>query len=132
MTASSFPKNNRILVIDDNLEIIELLQRYTNGTRYTVLGSTDPEKAIELADATATQIIVIDVMMPKIDGWELLGRLRNHPQTVRIPVIVLSILAQEDLAFSLGAQKLIMKPVTQEVFLSALDEILANQSSESN
>ena len=119
----------QVLVIDDNLEIIELLQRYTDGTRYTVLGSTDPEKAIELAEANSAQIIVIDVMMPKIDGWELLGRLRNHPQTAGIPVIVLSILAQEDLAYSLGAQKLIMKPVSQEVFLSALDEILANQSS---
>ena len=120
-----------ILVIDDNPEIIELLQRFTNGTRYNVIGSSDPELAIELADTSGAYIIVIDVMMPKIDGWELLGRLRSHPRTSAIPVIVLSILAQEDLALSLGARKLVLKPVTQEVFLGALDEVLVNSGSES-
>jgi CheY-like chemotaxis protein len=118
-------------VVDDNHEIIELIQRYTSGTRYNLVGSSEPEQAVDLSIETGAQIIVIDVMMPKIDGWELLGRLRSHPKTSAIPVIVLSILAQEDLAYSLGAQKLVMKPVTQEAFLSALDEILANQSSES-
>jgi CheY-like chemotaxis protein len=121
----------RVLVIDDNNEIIELLQRYTTGTRYNVVGCNDPELALELAETTGALIIVLDVMMPKIDGWELLGRMRSHPRTTNIPVIVLSILAQEDLAFSLGARKLVMKPVTQEVFLAALDEVLSSPSSES-
>lgn len=120
-----------VLVVDDNIEIIELIRRYTSGTRYNLVGSSEPEQAVDFSIETGAQIIVIDVMMPKIDGWELLGRLRSHPKTSGIPVIVLSILAQEDLAYSLGAQKLVVKPVTQEAFLSALDEILANQSSES-
>ncbi len=119
----------RVLVVDDNPEIIELLRRYAGGTRYTVIGTSDPERAVEMAESSAARIIVIDVMMPRIDGWELLGRLRNHPQTAGIPVIVLTILAQVDLATSLGARKLVLKPVTRETFLAALDEVLAHPDS---
>ena len=120
-----------VLVVDDNAEIIELLQRYTTSTRYNLFGSSDPEQAIDKAIDTSARIIVIDVMMPKIDGWELLGRLRSHPNTSTIPVIVLSILAQEDLAYSLGAKGLLLKPITQEAFLTALDAVFENLDLES-
>lgn len=120
-----------VLVVDDNVEIIELLQRYATSTRYNLIGTNDPELAIDMAMNTSAQIIVIDVMMPKIDGWELLGRLRSHPKTSTIPVIVHSILAQEDLAYSLGAKGLLLKPITQEAFLTALDAVFENLNLES-
>jgi CheY-like chemotaxis protein len=112
-----------VLVIDDHPEIIDLLKRYSMGTRYRIVGINDPERAIDFAEATSPQMIVIDVMMPKVDGWELLGRLRSHPKTASIPTIVMTILAQEELALSLGAKALIVKPVTQERFLAVLDEV---------
>ncbi len=120
-----------VLVVDDNIEIIELLVRYAAGTRYRLVGIQEPAEAVEMAIYLNAEIIILDVMMPRVDGWELLGRLRQHPQTADIPVIILSILAQDELARSLGARALVLKPVTQERFLAALDEIYAEMSSKS-
>jgi CheY-like chemotaxis protein len=112
-----------VLVVDDSPEIIHLLQRYTTGTRYHVTGLEDPEQVFQAIESSGARLIVLDVMMPKIDGWELLGRLRQHPLTQHIPVIILSILAQEELALSLGARALVVKPVTQEKFLAVMDQV---------
>ena len=110
-----------VVAIDDNHDILDLLERYTAGTRYHLVRSSQSESVIDLAIQVRAHIIVLDVMMPKMDGWELLGRIRSHPQTANIPVIVLTILDQEELALSLGAQALVLKPVTQDPFLAALD-----------
>jgi CheY-like chemotaxis protein len=117
-----------VLVVDDNIEIIDLLVRYAALTRYRLVGIQEPEEAVEMAIHMKARIILLDVMMPRVDGWELLGRLRQHPQTADIPVIILSILAQEELACSLGARALVLKPVTQERLLVALDGIYAEMS----
>jgi CheY-like chemotaxis protein/AraC-like DNA-binding protein len=110
-----------VLVVDDNADTLQLLQRYASGTRYRVVGTRDPEQALSLAAKFSVQIIVLDVMMPQADGWEILGRLRQHPLTERAPIVVCTILAQEELALSLGASSFIRKPVTRRIFLAALD-----------
>ncbi|NIV31704.1 MAG: response regulator, partial [Anaerolineae bacterium] len=76
------------------------------------------------------QVILLDVMMPQIDGWEILGRLRQHPLTSHIPTVVCTILAQEELALSLGASAFVRKPVTRQVFLAALDRQIARMQPE--
>ncbi len=110
-----------VLVIDDNADTLQLLQRYASRTRYRIIGTRDPERALDLAKQVAPQIIVLDVMMPQVDGWEVLGRLKHHPLTSHIPIIVCTILAQEELALSLGASAFVRKPVTRQAFLAALD-----------
>lgn len=110
-----------VLAIDDNAGTLRLLQRYTTGTRYRLVGTQDPEQALVLARELSPQIIVLDVMMPHVDGWEILGRLRQHPLTARIPIVVCTILTEEELALSLGANAFVRKPVTRQVFLAALD-----------
>ena len=114
-----------VLVVDDNRDVIELLRRYTTDTRYHLTGIDDPEGVFAAIESSGARLVILDVMMPKIDGWELLGRLRQHPDTRQIPVIILSILAQEELALSLGASALLTKPVTQERFLEVLDQVYA-------
>jgi len=111
-----------VLAIDDNADALHLYERYTAGTRYRLLGVRDPEQALALAAELAPQIIVLDVMMPGIDGWRVLAQLRQHPQIGHIPIIVCTILPQEDLALSLGASGFAHKPVTQQDFLGALDQ----------
>ncbi len=110
-----------VLVIDDNADMLQLLQRYTLGTRYRLVCTQDPDQIFKLAEKVSPQIIVLDVMMPRTDGWELLGRLRHHPLTSHVPIVVCTILAQEELALSLGASVFLQKPVTQQTFLSVLD-----------
>lgn len=116
-----------VLVIDDNEDIIRLLERYAEGSHYIINGANQPVDALEAAIASRAQIIVLDVMMPGIDGWELLGRLRRHPITAHVPVVILTVLAQEELALSLGAQALVLKPVSQQDFLAALDRVPVEQ-----
>jgi CheY-like chemotaxis protein len=110
-----------VLIIDDNTDTLQLLQRYTVGTRYRLISTQDPEQALNLVEEFSPQIILLDVMMPQIDGWEVLGRLRQHPLTSHVPTIVCTILAQEELALSLGASAFVRKPVTRQAFLAALD-----------
>ena len=69
----------------------------------------------------APHLIVLDVMLPGIDDWELLGRLRAHPRTRAAPIIICTILPQKELALALGAAAFIRKPVSRPALLSALD-----------
>lgn len=110
-----------VLVIDDNADALRLMQRYVTGTRYRLLGTRHPEQALSLAESSAPQVIVLDVMMPQVDGWKVLGRLRQHPRTGHVPIIVCTILPHEALALSLGANAFVRKPVTRRDFLAALD-----------
>ncbi len=120
-----------VLVIDDNADTLQLLERYVSGTRYRFIGARDPEEALELAEELVPQIIVLDVMLPMVDGWELLGRLREHPKTRAVPIIVCTVLPQEELALALGAAAFMRKPISRNVFLSALDRQIDRLSRES-
>jgi CheY-like chemotaxis protein len=110
-----------VLAIDDNAGTLQLLTRYTAGTRYRLVSAQDPDSAIEIAKEISPQVIVLDVMMPYTDGWELVGRLRQDPATAHIPIVVCTILPHERLARSLGVDGFLRKPVTRQAFLAALD-----------
>lgn len=114
-----------VLVIDDNVDTLHLLQRYTSGSRYRIIGTQDPREALLLVKENSPQIIVTDVMMPEIDGWELLAHLRQHFLTACLPIIICTILPQKELALSVGADGFIQKPVSRALFLSALDQQMA-------
>ena len=110
-----------VLAIDDNPDTLALLGRYTAGTRYRLLGESDPGRCLALAEESLPDIILLDVLLQDLDGWELLGRFRAHPQLGDRPVIVCTILPQRDLALSLGAAGFLSKPLSQRQLLSALD-----------
>ena len=112
-----------VLVVDDNPDALQLYQRYVAGTSYWVTGTSEPKEVMNLARKIAAKVIVLDVMMPEVDGWEILGRLRQETTTSQIPIIVCSILPQEPLARSLGANAFLRKPVSRLEFLQALDTI---------
>lgn len=113
-----------VLVIDDNADTLRLLQRYAACTRYRVHGAKNSEQAFALIQEVCPEIIVLDIMMPRVDGWELLRQLSQHPATRRVPVVVCTILAQEELATSLGVKGFLRKPVSRRTFLAALDRLL--------
>ena len=110
-----------VLALDDNRDTLRLLRKYLAGTRYRLVSTLDPEEVVGLAEACQPRAILLDIMMPGLDGWELLERLREHPQTGDVPVIVCSIVPQENLARLLGAADYIRKPVTRRSLLAALD-----------
>jgi CheY-like chemotaxis protein len=110
-----------VLAIDDNADALQLIQRCLSNSRYQFVGTPDPARMLGLAEQARPVAIVLDVMLPDVDGWELLGRLRENPRTAGIPVIVSTILPQEDLALTLGAAAFLRKPVTRERLLAALE-----------
>jgi CheY-like chemotaxis protein len=117
-----------ILVIDDNPDLLGLVQRYLSDTRYEFHGTTDSQLALSVAEDLEPDIILLDVMMAGVDGWELLGRLREHPKTQRASIVVCTILPQEQLALTLGASDFIRKPVRRKDLLAVLDRQVTKQS----
>jgi CheY-like chemotaxis protein len=114
-----------VLVVDDNVDALQLYRHYLAGSRYQFIGLCDPQELFTTIERRDPQVIVLDVMLPGIDGWELLGCLRAHPKTSHVPVIVCTILPQQQLASSLGAAGFLSKPVTRQELLAALDQQLA-------
>ncbi|MDD5368591.1 MAG: response regulator [Anaerolineaceae bacterium] len=112
-----------ILMVDDNSDLLALFQRYTAGTRYHLIGTSDPTQVIFLVEQHAPHAILLDVMMPAIDGWQLLGQLREHPSTHDLPVVICTIVAQEELAYALGASDFLHKPVSRADLLQLLDRL---------
>ncbi len=112
-----------ILVIDDNEGLAELLKDYLAGQSCEVAAALTGQEGLRLARKLAPDTIVLDVMMPGIDGWEILQRLRNHPQTATMPVIVCSVINNPDLAYSLGASLYLPKPISREDVLKALRQL---------
>jgi CheY-like chemotaxis protein len=114
-----------VLAIDDNADTLQLFQRYLSGSRYRLVSAQNAHQALALIEELNPQVIVLDVMMPKEDGWTLLGRFREHPKTREVPIIVCTILPQEQLALTLGAADFLRKPVNRATLLSTLDRQLA-------
>ncbi len=113
-----------ILLIDDNPDFVHLLRRYTRFTRYLIHNIRD---GAQLQDAMAEfhpQLIILDVLLPDVDGWQLLIDLQKPFQGDPIPVIVCTALTQDDLAYSLGAIAYLQKPITREEFLKTLESIM--------
>jgi CheY-like chemotaxis protein len=114
-----------VLALDDNADALQLIQRCLSSSRYQCVGTADPARLPGLIEQARPVAILLDVMLPEVDGWELLGRLRENPRTAGIPVIVSTILPQEELALTLGAAAFLRKPLTRERLLAALDRVAA-------
>jgi CheY-like chemotaxis protein len=110
-----------VLVIDDNADTIQLFQRYVQGSRYSIVGLQEPAEALRLVEKINPRIILMDVMMPEFDGWDLLTQMRQSHLAPNAAIVICSILPQEGLARSLGADGFLQKPVLPQDFLNALD-----------
>lgn len=113
-----------ILVVDDNVDLIALFQRYLGGHEVAVIGATESAQALRLAAELQPDVITLDVMMPNLDGWDVLQRLKSGPETTHIPVVVCSVLHEIELAQNLGANDYLTKPVQQADLLSVLGPYL--------
>jgi CheY-like chemotaxis protein len=120
-----------ILMVDDNEDALQLYTRYSAGTRYRLVSTPNPDDIPALVRRHAPRAILLDIMMPQGNGWTVLGALRQDPLTRGIPIIVCTILPQEELALSLGARAFVLKPVSREQFLAALNALGDHEEQES-
>jgi len=114
----------KVLMIDDNPDMCQLAERYAKGTRYHFTCTPNADNLFEIVKEIRPQAILLDVMVPGMDGWEILGRLRQNPLTGDLPVIICTVLPERDLALALGAAAFLPKPVTREVLLATLGMVL--------
>jgi PAS domain S-box-containing protein len=117
-----------ILAIDDDPQVISLYERYLQPQGYQVVSLSEPARALERVKALKPFAITLDIMMPSIDGWQILDALKSDPETRRIPVIVCSIVDNLDKGFSLGASDYLVKPIMEDDLVNALDRLNADGS----
>lgn len=111
-----------VLAIDDNPDGIDIIRKYL-GEDYNVIGLLSGENAVEKAKTLNPLAITLDILMPKMDGWQVLRELKGTPETQDIPVIVVSILDDRRLGFSLGAAEYMVKPVAKDTLLKKLQNL---------
>jgi CheY-like chemotaxis protein len=123
----SFPAA-KVLVIEDNLDVINLYRRYLSDSPFQLVVPAVGSDPVDAAVVEQPAAIILDVMMPTQDGWEILQLLKGRSETRDIPVIVCSILKERELALALSAEGLLVKPVSRAALLQALDNYHPSRS----
>ncbi len=128
--ASILVEKGTILVVDDDPMIHQLIEKFFVHKGFKVIATIDPEKTIELARTEQPDAIILDVIMPSVDGWTVLSRLKADPDLASIPVIMLSFTDASNLGYALGASEYLVKPVNSESLKNILDKFILGSKSE--
>ena len=116
-----------ILVVDDEEDIVELVELNLTREGYCVLGCTTGEKALEIAKSKLPNLIVLDLMLPGIDGLEVCRRLKRSPKTAHIPIVMLTAKAEETdivTGLELGADDYVTKPFSGKILAARVRRLL--------
>ena len=111
------------LIIEDGPQAAELLKLYIESAGYRVEIARNGVDALDMAKTLHPNVITLDLMLPTKDGWQVLKELKRHPLCKQIPVIIVSILDEKNLGFSLGAVDYFVKPVNRDDLVQALDRV---------
>jgi signal transduction histidine kinase/CheY-like chemotaxis protein len=112
-----------IVAIDDDPEVISLLRDSLAPAHFRVVGALNGDRGMELARILKPFAITLDIMMPEKDGWQVLREIKNDPELCRTPVIVMSIVSERSLGFSLGVTDYLVKPVDRRVLIDVLERL---------
>jgi signal transduction histidine kinase/CheY-like chemotaxis protein len=110
-----------VLVVEDDAHSVELLSVYLEGAGYKIAVARDGAEGLELARRLRPRAVVLDILLPRVDGWDLLARLKADPATADSPVVVVSMLDERGKGLALGAVEYLVKPVGREELLEALE-----------
>lgn len=114
MPDTSLKQTNTVLLIDDDPVTHELIDRFLVKEGFKVVATTDPEQGIKIAKAIHPNAIILDVIMPKMDGWSVLNHIKSDPELAYIPVIMSTIVQEQNLGYALGATDYLTKPIKSE------------------
>jgi CheY-like chemotaxis protein/nitrogen-specific signal transduction histidine kinase len=115
-----------ILAIEDDPDVIKLYDRYLNKEGYRVIANTDPTTALKKAKEIKPFAILLDIMMPKKSGWEVIKELKQDPETKDIPIIISSIIEDKKYGFELGATDYLVKPIQEKELLDSLNRLASS------
>ena len=125
------PESGTVLVIDDDDDARDLLSRFLEREGYNVATAPGGEEGLRLAKEIKPAVITLDVMMPSMDGWAVLSNLKQDPELAAIPVIMLTIVEEEQMGLALGASEYLTKPIDWEKLSGILEKYNLDSGSSS-
>lgn len=119
----------KVLIVDDEPDIIAVMTLALTNRGYSVLNAYDGLQAIALAKKEKPDIVMLDLMLPGVDGFAVIKALKNDPETAPIPVVVITgrTIDDKDKAMQLGAREYLLKPLTMQMLYEELDKILVKE-----
>ncbi len=114
------------LVVEDDTKSAELIRVQLEAEGFKVLHASSAEAALVVAREQPLSLITLDIMLPDMDGWEFLGRIKQVPALATIPVVIISIVADSTKGFALGAAAIMQKPISRQELYAALVELGLN------
>lgn len=116
-------RRGAVLVVEDDPSAVRLLRAYLEPEGFTVRVATDGEHGLSDARAEAPTAILLDVLLPGIDGWEVLRRLKADPALRDIPVVMITVVDEKDVGLALGAVDYLVKPIDRDALLASLGRL---------
>ncbi len=117
----------RILVVDDEVQMVEMLKLRLEANNYDVISAFDGESGLDAAKKKKPDLIILDLMLPKMDGYKVCGLLKKDPSYAEIPIIIFTAKAQAkdiNLGKEAGAEAYLTKPYEPEILLGKIKEVL--------
>lgn len=117
----------RILVVEDETQLVDLMKMRLEANNYEVITAYDGQEALEKTRREKPDLIILDLMLPKMDGYKVCGLLKKDTRYAKIPIVMFTARAQEGdikLGEELGADAYITKPFEPQVLLSKIKELL--------
>ncbi|HEX8029355.1 MAG TPA: ATP-binding protein [Vicinamibacterales bacterium] len=128
-TPRTAERQPRILVVDDEANIRELLTQEFADAGYTVATAANGRDAVAEVRRQRPDLVVLDVMMPEMNGFDVAAVLRNDPQTLDIPIIILSIVQDRERGFRLGVDRYLTKPINTDLLFREVGALLEQRKS---
>lgn len=118
-----------LLVVDDEPEIVKLVTKIFEARGATVLSCSDGQQALDKVPAAMPDIVLLDIDLPKVDGWEVCKQLKSNELTRRIPIVMMTAAHvttdEAEKGLGLGADDYIQKPFLREVLVHNIERLLA-------
>ena len=114
-----------VLIVEDDRRSAGLLRVYLEDAGYAVAIARDGIEALDLVRRLAPAAVILDVLLPRLNGWEVLAQLKSDPATSAIPVVIVSMIDEQGAGFALGAADYLVKPVDRASLLDALARCVA-------
>lgn len=114
------PPQRTVMIVDDDAHAAKVVAVQLQREGYGVSIARTGEEALAQLELFLPLAIILDILLPKMDGWEVLARLKSSPCTCDVPVIILSVLDRQALGFELGAAEYLVKPISRAELLHAV------------
>lgn len=124
----SIKTGKRVVCIDDDFNVQRLYTQYLSEHDFEVIRFNGQEDVVDKIIELMPDVIILDIILPYKDGWEILSELKNNVKTKKIPVIMASVLSEKNLAYRMKADEYLIKPVTQEELIDTITRTITNMA----